>query len=100
MMSNGFKINECDKCVYAKMTPKSYILLCLYMEDMLIIGSNIDTIITTKKMLASHFIMKDMGKADVILRIKFSKISTGLILSQSHYIEKILNKFLDKDETL
>ena len=54
---------------------------------------------TTKRMLTSHFDMKDMGKAYVILGIKISKTSTGLVLSQSHYIEKILNKFLDKDET-
>ena len=99
MVSNSFKINECDKCVYTKMMPKGYVLVCLYVDDMLIIGSTIELIMTTKRMLTSHFDMKDMGEADVILGIKISKTSTGLVLSQSHYIEKTLNKFLDKDET-
>lgn len=93
MMSNGFKINECNKCVYVRNTPNRYVMICLYVDDMLIMGNN-DTIIqTTKRMLTSKFEMKDLGVADVILGIKISRISDGLILSQSHYIEKILDKF-------
>ncbi|KAL0360689.1 UNVERIFIED_CONTAM: Retrovirus-related Pol polyprotein from transposon TNT 1-94 [Sesamum radiatum] len=90
MLSNGFKINECDKCVYVKSSHNSFIIVCLYVDDMLIMGSNRDVILTTKRMLTKHFDMKDMGLADVILGIKISKTSDGLALSQSHYIENIL----------
>ncbi|KAL0429099.1 UNVERIFIED_CONTAM: Retrovirus-related Pol polyprotein from transposon TNT 1-94 [Sesamum radiatum] len=93
MLSNGFKINECDKCVYVKSSHNSFIIVCLYVDDMLIMGSNRDVILTTKRMLTKHFDMKDMGLADVILGIKISKTSDGLALSQSHYIENILKKF-------
>ncbi|KAL0365780.1 UNVERIFIED_CONTAM: Retrovirus-related Pol polyprotein from transposon TNT 1-94 [Sesamum radiatum] len=93
MLSNGFKINECDKCVYVKSSHNSFIIVCLYVDDMLIMGSNRDVILTTKRMLTKHFDMKDMGLADVILGIKISKPSDGLALSQSHYIENILKKF-------
>lgn len=48
-------------------------------------------------MLNSRFDMKDMEYADVILGVKISKISNGPILSQSHYIDKILKK-LNKDD--
>ena len=54
MMPNGFKINECNKCVYIKNTDKGYGIVCLYVDDMLIIGSNSDMIKTTKKMLNKH----------------------------------------------
>ena len=50
-----------DKCVYIKNTDKGYVIVCLYVDDMLIIGSNNDMIKTTKKMLNKHFDMKDMG---------------------------------------
>ena len=53
---------------------------------------------TTKKMLSSKFSMKDLGVANVRLGIKISRTSGGLILSQSHYIKKSLDK-LDKDES-
>ncbi|KAL0285668.1 UNVERIFIED_CONTAM: Retrovirus-related Pol polyprotein from transposon TNT 1-94 [Sesamum angustifolium] len=93
MLSNGFKINECDKCVYVKSTQHSFIIVYLYVDDMLIMGSNHDIILTTNKMLTKHFDTKDMGLADVILGIKISKTSDGLALSQSHYVETILRKF-------
>ena len=44
--------------------------------------------------------MKDMGIADVILGMKITKISEGYALSQSHYIEKILDKFSKDDNHL
>ena len=99
-MSNGFIINECDKCVYIKNIDKGYVIVCFYVDDMLIIGSNNDMIKTTKKMLNKHFDMKDMGIADVILGTKITKISEGYALSQFHYIEKILDKFSKDDDHL
>ena len=62
-------------------------------------GSNNEIIKTTKEMFNNKFEMKDLGVADVILGIKISKTSDGLILSQSHYIEKILKKFKQNENT-
>ena len=47
-MSNGFTINECDKCVYVKYINNGYVIVCLYADDMLILGNN-NYIITTVK---------------------------------------------------
>uniref|UniRef100_A0A2N9EVE4 Reverse transcriptase Ty1/copia-type domain-containing protein n=1 Tax=Fagus sylvatica TaxID=28930 RepID=A0A2N9EVE4_FAGSY len=94
MMSNGFRINECDKCVYVKNTTSGYVIVCLYVDDMLIMGSNNDIIKATKRMLNSKFDMKDLGVADVILGIKITRTSDGLVLSQSHYIKKIIGSLM------
>uniref|UniRef100_A0A2N9EQN5 Integrase catalytic domain-containing protein n=1 Tax=Fagus sylvatica TaxID=28930 RepID=A0A2N9EQN5_FAGSY len=99
MMSNGFRINECDKCVYVKNTTSGYVIVCLYVDDMLIMGSNNDIIKATKRMLNSKFDMKDLGVADVILGIKITRTSDGLVLSQSHYIKKVLEKFGRYDDS-
>ncbi|KAK1698184.1 hypothetical protein QYE76_014881 [Lolium multiflorum] len=37
--------------------------------------------------------MKDPGEADVILNIKLIKNESGITLTQSHYVEKILSRF-------
>ena len=84
MLTNGFKINECDKCVYVKNTDQGYVIVCLYVDDMLIIGSSQNMIKSTKQMLNKRFDMKDMGVADVILGMKITKTSDGYALSQSH----------------
>ena len=51
MLTNGFKINECDKSVYVKYTDQGYVIVCLYVDDMLIIGSSQNMIKSTKQML-------------------------------------------------
>ena len=55
------------------------------------------TIRNTKKMLNSKFDMKDMGLADVILGVKITRTFDGLALSQSYYVDKILEKFSKSD---
>ena len=93
MLSNGFKINECDKCVYIKDTPNQEVIVCLYVDDMLIMSKDIANIKATKCMLVSKFDMKDLGVADVILGVNILKTSNGITLSQTHYIQKVLEKF-------
>lgn len=67
MMWNCFKINECEKCIYYKI-PKWVGLLCLYVDDMLVIGNNKDIINKIKKMIKGKFDIKDMGLVDVYSR--------------------------------
>ncbi|KAF3661707.1 hypothetical protein FXO38_11555 [Capsicum annuum] len=93
MLANRFKINECNKCVYIKDTPNHQVIVCLYVDDMLIISRDISDINATKRMLESKFDMKDLGVADVILGIRIHRTPQGLALSQSHYIENVLEKF-------
>ena len=75
MLSNGFKINKCDKCVYVKNTHNGFVILCLYVDDMLIMGSDSEVVKATKRLLTNKFDMKDMGVADVILGVKIHKTS-------------------------
>ena len=98
MMSHDFEINDCDKCVYVKDIEDEYVIVCLYVNDMLIIGSDDKKITSTKNMLNSRFDMKDLVFADVILWIKVKQTSDGFILSQTHYVDNILRKF-DKDNS-
>ena len=98
VLSNGFVLNQADKCVYSKFdaTGKG-VIICLYVDDMLIFGTDQDQVDKTKEFLSSKFEMKDMGKADVILGIKITHGEQGISISQSHYIEKVLEKFNFKD---
>ena len=44
-------------------------------------------------MLSNNFDMKDLGVTDVILEIKITIILDEIILSQSHYVDKIIKRF-------
>ena len=100
MMSHAFKINECDKCVYVKDTEHGYVIVCLYVDDKLIVDSNDEMITSTKNMLNSRLDMKDLGIVDVILGMKIKRISYGLHLSQSHYVNNILGKFAKDNSSI
>nr|GEW73332.1 hypothetical protein [Tanacetum cinerariifolium] len=47
--------------------------------------------------VAGTFSIKDMGEANVILGIKIKRENKGIVITQSHYIEKILKKFNRED---
>ena len=69
------------------------VILCLYVDDILIFGTNIDVINEVKSFLSKSFDMKDLGETDVILNIKLIKVENEITLSQSHYVEKVLSHF-------
>jgi len=93
MILNEFKVNESDKCIYYKYDKNVCLIICLYVDDLLIFGANIPAINSVKSLLSNNFDMKDLGEADVILGIKITRSDKGISLNQSHYVEKILRKY-------
>ncbi len=93
LTSVGFAVNEADKCVYYRHGGGEGVILCLYVDDILIFGTNFEVINEVKSFLSQKFDMKDLGVADVILNIKLIRGENGITLLQSHYVEKILNRF-------
>jgi hypothetical protein len=94
LTSTGFVVNEVDKCVYYHYGGGEGVILCLYVDDILILGTSLDVIKETKDFLSNNFEMKDLGEADVILNIKLLREGNGgVTLVQSHYVEKVLSRF-------
>ena len=93
ILEYGFTHNNADKCIYSKFTDDFGVIICLYVDDMFIVSTNMHGINDTKKYLTSKFKMKDLNEVDTILGIKVKIHSGGFALCQSHYINKVLNKF-------
>ena len=100
ILSFGFNLNQADKCAYSKFdNHENGVIICLYMDDMFIFVTSLVHIQETKDFLSKFFQMKYMGKANVILGIKIKRDGGRINLSQSHYIEKMLNRFKLQDTT-
>ena len=69
--------------------------LVLYIDDILLIGIDILALQNVNSWLGSCFSMKDLGEATYILGIKIyrDKSKRMIGLSQSTYIDKVLNRF-------
>ncbi|GKB78076.1 zinc finger, CCHC-type containing protein [Tanacetum coccineum] len=107
MPGNKYKLCKLVKSLYGlKQAPNKFddsdkgVIIYLYVDDMLIFGTDQNQVDKIKKFLSSRFSMKDMGEADVILGIKIKRENKGIVIIQSHYIEKILKKFNRKDCSL
>jgi hypothetical protein len=70
ILKDDFTMMEEDHYMYLKCSNNSFIILPLYVDDILIDRNNKEMIDTTKKWLSSNFEIKDMGEANYILGVK------------------------------
>ena len=71
------------------------LILILYVDDMLLAGSNMDEMATLQSKLNDTFDMKDLGNANHILgmRVMHGRQKQLLYFSQTEYIDKVLKHF-------
>jgi hypothetical protein len=69
--SVGFVVNEADRYVYYRCGGGEGVILYLYADDILILGTSLDVIKETKDFMSNNFEMKDLGEVDVILNISY-----------------------------
>ncbi|GKV28962.1 hypothetical protein SLEP1_g37944 [Rubroshorea leprosula] len=96
MGEHKFARTESDHCVYVKRYPDGdFLILLLYVDDMLIVGHDTKKIAALKIDLSTSFSMKDLGPAKQILGMKIfrDRKNKKLWLSQEKYIEKVLDRF-------
>jgi hypothetical protein len=74
------------------------VILCLYVNDILIFETSLDVINEIKTLLCQSFDMKVLFEADVILNIKLINDENDITLTQYHYVEKVLSHFGYKDD--
>jgi hypothetical protein len=90
---------EEDHCVYLKLSNNNFIIVSLYVDDILIAGNSKEMIDTTKRWLSSNFEMKDMGEANYVLGVKIirDRATKLLSLTQETYIKKTLERYHMQD---
>ncbi|GKA19315.1 zinc finger, CCHC-type containing protein [Tanacetum coccineum] len=94
ILSSGYLLNQADKCVSTKFDEfGKRVIIYLYVDNMLIFGTDQVLVTLTKEFLSSKFSMKDMGEANGILGIRIKHECNVIAISQSYYIEKVLKKF-------
>ncbi|RVW93740.1 Retrovirus-related Pol polyprotein from transposon TNT 1-94 [Vitis vinifera] len=65
--SFSFKENTIDQCIYLKFSGSRFIILVLYVDDILLASSDMELLHETKRFLSSKFDMKDLGNASFVL---------------------------------
>ena len=93
IMSLGYNRPSSDHCAYYKrFEDNDFIMLLLYVDDMLVVGPNKDRVQELKAQLTKKFKMKDLGPANKILgmQIHRERINKKILLSQKNCLKKFL----------
>lgn len=92
-MFGGFKISDADSSLFIKNNSGAYIVILLYVDDMIITGSDEEQIAQLRKELAIRFEMKNLGEAKYFLGLEIEKLMDGYFVSQSRYAKNLLNQY-------
>jgi hypothetical protein len=96
LMKKGFMNNEDCPCVLIRKSNKGFYIISVYVDDLNIIGTTED-IEEASSYLKSEFEMKDLGKTKYCLGMQIEHTHEGILVHQSAYTKKVLNKFNIKD---
>ena len=90
---------EEDHCVYLKRSNNDFVILSLYVDDILLVGNSNEVIDIAKRWLSSNFEMKDIGEASYVLGVKIVRDHAKrlLCLSQETYIKRMLERYHMQD---
>ena len=88
----GFQPSMHDSALFIRRTSHGLVLLLLYVDDMIITGSDSDAISEVKQHLFSTFEMKDLGPLRYFLGIEVASSPKGYLLSQTKYATDVLHR--------
>jgi hypothetical protein len=93
--SYGFSMTEDDHCIYTKIVGGNFMLLSLYVDDILVASNNNATLAEVKAWLSAKFDMKDMGEASYVLGVEIHRNRNKRLLglSQKTYLQSVLKRF-------
>jgi transposase InsO family protein len=89
LASIGFVTSLADPCVFWRTNP-SPLWIFAHVDDLIIVGTNPEEF---RDQISKEFAIKYMGDASFLLGMKLERLSTGIILNQTQYIERKLVEF-------
>ncbi|KAG2375880.1 Retrovirus-related Pol polyprotein from transposon TNT 1-94 Protease [Vigna angularis] len=70
-----------------------FVIICLYVDDLLVTRPNLDNIDEFKKIIEAEFEITDLGRLSYFLGMEFTYTTTGLVIHQRKYANDFLKRF-------
>ncbi|KAJ0577616.1 putative RNA-directed DNA polymerase [Helianthus annuus] len=88
------KFHRCsqEQAVFRRTVGTDVLLIGVYVDDLIVTGSNLKLIMEFKRGMAKNFEMSDLGKLTYYLGIEVSQSKDGTKIKQEAYAKKILTK--------
>jgi hypothetical protein len=81
--------------LYVKQTGEYLLIVIIYVDDLIILASNVSILKWLKSRLEDEFEMSDLGELHYCLGVEFERdrANRTITMSQSKYIEEVLKRF-------
>ena len=100
-MLRRFLVNDCgltqlrsEECLYFKRTNGMFLLVAIYVDDIVIAYNCASMFRSFKDKLTNRFKCKDLGELNKVLNMGIMRTSDGgLFVSQASYVRDVLERF-------
>ncbi|XP_071695611.1 uncharacterized protein [Rutidosis leptorrhynchoides] len=93
LFENGFVQSKCDYSMFIKDKHDIFVVLLVYVDDIVITGNNKAEIDSVKHFLKSKFLIKDLGLLKYFLGIEVVQTNDAIYLSKRKYCMELINEF-------
>ncbi|CAJ2640052.1 unnamed protein product [Trifolium pratense] len=92
LVSIGFTCSKADSSLFIYRHDTNFIILLVYVDDVIITGNNSNFISSLTQRLNKDFALKDLGQLHYFLGLEIRYFSGGITISQTKYARDILAK--------
>lgn len=92
LLASGFKHSHADTSLFILHNSSHVIYMLVYVDDLIVTGSNPEFVQRFVDSLAQRFSIKDLGQLSYFLGVEVTPNSQGILLSQRRYILDLLAK--------
>ncbi|KAF5811547.1 putative RNA-directed DNA polymerase [Helianthus annuus] len=89
----GFVQSKCDMSMFIKNVNDVFIVLLVYVDDIVVTGNSVAEIEKVKQNLKTKFLIKDLGMLQYFLGIEVLTCTAGICLSQRKYCTDLLAEY-------
>jgi hypothetical protein len=97
VIANGFKVGKVDPTLFTKTIVNDLFVCQIYVDDIIFGSNNKSTCEEFSRIMIQKFDMSMMGELKYFLGFQVKQLQEGTFISQTKYIQDILNKFGMKD---
>jgi hypothetical protein len=97
LITNGFKVKKANPTLFTKTIAKDLFVCQIYVDDIIFGSTNKTTCEEFSRIMIQKFEMSMMGELKYFLGFQVKQLQGGTFISQTKYIQDILNKFGMKD---
>lgn len=102
LLSQGYTQSKNDYSLFIKKSGSHITIVAVYVDDILVTGSDLQAITHLKDFLHQAFTIKDLGILHYLLGLEVHHLPNGIVLSQIKFTQDLLEEtgFLDTKPTI